>query len=344
MTHNSSCTTRPHLDHLDTNSTAMADPSLVDRVPEVPADQSRELAAPLSPILKRRPSNLEISPSVDFMAAGLVSALSKILVYPMETRVLLMAVGDVDMVRVGQLWHGVVVKGLENFLYNGLLWYLKERVRPIARDPSRPEDRLPASFTAAFCVSCVAVLVVHPLSNLVVGMQGSLRNPARKPASALEVVHSIMKSDGVGGFWKGWRFSLILRIGSASTFTVYEFVRRRLAAIVGSDASNLLAGTLGRMSEVYTCHPIRTLRSRQQQGQRLMESGKMGSLLGLWSGVGTMATADALKIGLRFCLIERLRKLLQSMLNWIHKPKQKQVKFSHASGEVAKIRDVAMGA
>lgn len=342
MVSDSSCAERPDArQHKGNMAKRRISPSVSVPALRSSAERSETPTSPSPSSLKKKSS--AISPSVDFVAAGLVSAVSKILVYPMETRVFLIAVGDTDTIDVSRLWHGVCVKGLENFIFNGLLWYLKERVRPPACNPAKPEDRPAASFIAAFFVSCAAILLVHPLSNVVVGMQGSLRIVGKNPASALEVVRSIMQSDGLGGFWKGWQMSLILRIGSATTFSVYEFVRRRLVGLIGSDASNLLAGTLGRMSEVYSCHPFKTLRSRQQQGQSLLSSWKLTAVLQLWSGVGTMAAADALKIGIRFCLIERLRRLLQSLMDWAQKPKRKRVQLAQA-GELANYPDAALGA
>lgn len=260
----------------------------------------------------------QISPSVDFIAGGLVSAISKAAVYPMETKVLLMQLGETAKDPL-LMWHGVTLKALENFLYNGLLWLLKERVRPPPPDPAQPEKRPPATFTAAFWVSCLAVLLAHPLSNTVVGMQASLK---QTPLSAVQVAKSILEHDGIAGFFKGWQLSVALRVGSAMTIVVYEYVRARLAGVVGKDASNFAAGLLGRLSEVYVTHPMKTLRSRLQQGQPLLPSLGPSALVGLWAGVGTMAFADAVKIGIRFGCIERVRMLLQHVLN-VRRKKQK---------------------
>eukprot|EP00440_Ansanella_granifera_P039391 gb/GFBE01042735.1/.p1 GENE.gb/GFBE01042735.1/~~gb/GFBE01042735.1/.p1 ORF type:complete len:320 (+),score=47.24 gb/GFBE01042735.1/:1-960(+) len=257
----------------------------------------------------------EISPCVDFIAAGLVSSLSKILVYPMETKVLLIALGEAAAKNPMRLWHGVAVKGFENFIYNGLLWFLKERIRPPAPDPAKPESRPPASFWKAFCASCLAILLVHPLSNIVVGMQASLKNPSQLPLSAYQVARAIFREHGPGGFFAGWGFSIVLRVGSAATIVVYDLVRLRGAGLLGQDAANFVAGLLGRLSEVYACHPFKTLRSRQQQGLSLLNAWNPVEVLRLWNGVGTMAIADAVKIGIRFLLIERLRVFLQWALD-----------------------------
>eukprot|EP00929_Paragymnodinium_shiwhaense_P014658 TRINITY_DN122596_c0_g1_i1.p1 TRINITY_DN122596_c0_g1~~TRINITY_DN122596_c0_g1_i1.p1 ORF type:complete len:341 (-),score=33.82 TRINITY_DN122596_c0_g1_i1:157-1179(-) len=268
----------------------------------------------------------EISPAVDFVAAGCISAISKIIVYPMETKVMLMAIGESAGVDSSRLWHGWWVKGIENFMYNGLLWFLKERVRPPPPDPARPEERPPATFIAAFLASCVAILLAHPSVNVVAGMQASLKYTNQPPASALQVAKAIIKSDGIGGFFTAWRFSVALRIGSASTLVVYEFVRARMAGLVGSDLANLLAGLLGRLSEVYCCQPLKTLRSRQQRGQALIASWSPRAVLGLWAGVGTMALADAMKIGIRFLLIERTRALLQFFISRRKRQANKRLK------------------
>mmetsp|Transcript_102176 Transcript_102176/g.288629 ORF Transcript_102176/g.288629 Transcript_102176/m.288629 type:complete len:306 (-) Transcript_102176:193-1110(-) len=261
-----------------------------------------------------------IAPFVDFVAGGLVSAVSKIAVYPMETRVLLIAIGGAGVHDSRRLWHGVVVKGLENFLYNGLLWFLKERLRPPPPDPSKPEERPPATFIGAFSASCAAVLLAHPSSNIVVGMQASLRKAS--PSSAFQVSREIMRKYGPGGFFQGWRLSILLRIGSALTLVVYDAVRARLAAPLGRDLSNFVAGLAGRLSEVYSTHPLKTLRYRQQQGQVMIPFWSPAALLELWAGVGTMAVADAVKIGIRFLLIERLRTLLQWLFVGRHRRKR----------------------
>jgi len=286
----------------------------------------------------------DIAPAVDFVAAGSISAVSKILVHPMETRVYLVAIGESGVQDSSRLWHGWAVKGLENFMYNGLLWVLKERVRPPPSDPAKPNERPPATFFGAFLVSCVAVVLAHPSTNIVAGMQASLRNINQRPASALYVARAIIKSDGLGGFFRGWRFSIALRIGSATTLVVYEFVRARMAGIVGPDLANLLARLLGRLGEVYSCQPLKTLRSRQQQGQTLLPSWSHKEFLGLWTGVGTMALADAVKIGIRFLLIERMRTLLQFLICRHQRQAPKSVKPETSNTEGAACQQTDLGA
>jgi hypothetical protein len=277
----------------------------------------------------------KISSSVDFLAGGLVSAISKIAVYPMETKVMLVALGQKAPDDPMRMWHGVVIKAAENFLYNGLLWFLKERIRPPPSDPSQPEKRPPATFISAFAVTCFCNLMSHPLSNTVAGMQASLKNEKQLPASAFKVASSILEERGLGGFFKGWQLSVALRVGSAVTLVVYDFVRLRLAGLVGSDSANFLAGLLGRLGEVLLTHPIKTLRARQQQGQSLLISLNVSSITGLWAGVGTMAFADAVKIGLRFGLIERVRIVLQWLLDR-RRPAQKRVKDDEEENTDAK--------
>jgi len=255
---------------------------------------------------------MEISPVVNFVAGGLVSAVSKIMVYPMETKVLLMALGEDAASDPSRMWHGATVKGLENFMYNGLLWQLKEWVRPPAPDPARPDKRPPATFLGAFAASCAAIVLAHPSSNVVVGMQASLKQAQVR--SALEVTRDILRQYGPGGFYLGWRLSVVLRVGSALALVIYDAVRPLLAPALGSDLANFVAGLLGRLSEVYLSHPFKTLRSRQQRGQAFLPSWSPAAVLGLWRGVGTMALADAVKIGIRFLLIERLRHFLQWLL------------------------------
>jgi hypothetical protein len=291
----------------------------------------------------------KISPLVDFVAAGLVSSVSKIIVYPMETEVLLVAIGA-DVARGSGLWHGVTVKALENFWYNGLLWFLKEWVRPPAPDPASPDKRPPATFLAAFAVSTTAILLAHPLQNVTAAMQASLKNVSQKPLGALAMSQQIARSQGLGGFFRGWKFSVALRIGSALTLVVYEFVRRRTSGLLGADLANLLAGLLGRLAEVWSCHPLKTLRSRQQNGQQLLPSLSGGAVLGLWSGVGTQGFADAVKIGIRFLLIERMRTLLQKLLQRSREKKQKALRSASGKSDGAAASPVgeppreAMGA
>lgn len=272
----------------------------------------------------------EISSCVDFVAGGLVSAISKVVVYPMETKVLLIAIGESSAKDPRRLWHGVGVKGFENFLYNGLLWVLKEKVRPPPPDPAQPEKRPPASFLAAFLASCVCILLAHPMSNTVHNMQASLRNVSQAPLSAMQAARGIMQRQGLSGFFTGWQLSVALRIGSALTLVVYDFVRSRTTGVLGGDVSNFVAGLLGRLSEVYLMHPLKTLRYRLQQGQTLLPSLSPSALAGLWAGVGTMALADAVKIGIRFGLIERLRVLLQRIL--IAQPSRQLKNKAHEEG------------
>lgn len=265
-----------------------------------------------------RDEDEQISSAVDFVAAGLVSSVSKIVVYPMETRVLLIALGA-EATGGSRLWHGVVAKALENFWYNGLLWFLKERARPRAPESG---TRPPVSFCGAFGASCAAILLAHPLANTTSVMQGSLKFTAQKPLGVLAAARQIFRVHGLGGFFQGWKYSLVLRIGSAMTLVVYDLVRRRTAWMLGGDASNLLAGLLGRLAEVWSCHPFKTLRSRQQNGQPALPSWSVESLCGLWSGAGTQGFADAVKIGIRFLLIERMRTLLQGLLARGRRPRR----------------------
>lgn len=275
-----------------------------------------------------------------------MAAVSKVAVYPMETKVFLMAVGDSASIDSGRLWHGVVFKGLENFLYNGSLWFLKELVRPPSPDPKSPERRPPASFLRAFAASCAAVLLAHPFANVVVGMQASLRNPAQRPLSALSAARAILKADGLGGFFRGWKLSILLRLGSAMTLVVYEFVRLHLAGVVGRDLSNFVAGLSGRLSEVYSVQPLKTLRSRQQLGQAMLPSASLSGVIKLWDGVGTMAVADALKIGVRFLLVERMRTLLQWALIASRRrqrsPSCQKAEVAAKGAEVVKRKEMAM--
>lgn len=232
----------------------------------------------------------------------------------METKVLLLAIGEDAAKDPMRFWHGVGLKSIENFLFNGLLWLLKERIRPPPPDPSQPEKRPPAAFHRAFCVCCFVVLLLHPMSNTVVGMQASLKRTDQVPLSASQVVRDTMMEHGLRGFFRGWQFSILLRFGSAATIVVYDLVRVRTFGILGRDMSNFVAGLLGRLSEVCACHPLRTLRARQQQGQPILPTKSLSALWELWSGVGLMALADAVKIGVRFLLIERMRLFLQWLL------------------------------
>mmetsp|Transcript_54162 Transcript_54162/g.104704 ORF Transcript_54162/g.104704 Transcript_54162/m.104704 type:complete len:161 (-) Transcript_54162:242-724(-) len=149
-------------------------------------------------------------------------------------------------------------------------------------------------------------------------MQASIAD-ASGLQSAVQVFKSVLKAHGLGGFFIGWRLSVALRFGSAASLVVYESARRPMAAVLGSDLANFLAGLLGRLSEVYSCHPIKTLRSRQQSGKPMLPSTSLGAIVGLWTGVGTVARADAVKIGIRFLLIERLRTILQWLLVTRHR-------------------------
>jgi len=269
----------------------------------------------------------DVDDSVNFVAGGFVAAVSKVMVYPMETKVLLMALGDTAVNDASRLWHGVWVKGSENFMYNGLLWYLKEK--------------LPPNFLGAFAASCAAIVLAHPSSNVVVGMQASLRLP--KPSSALEVSRSLLKEHGLGGFFLGWRFSLALRVGSAMTLVVYEFVRSRLSGVLGNDIANFVAGLLGRLSEVYAFHPVKVLRSRQQSGKKLLPSFTPAAVLGLWTGVGTMAAADAVKIGIRFLITERLRHILQALLKRRRRQQRSAQALSKATVSIEQYPQAAIG-
>lgn len=284
----------------------------------------------------------EITPAVNFIAGGVVSSVSKMIVYPMETKVLLIAVEGSASSNPMRLWHGVIVQGVENFLYSGLLWSLKEYFRPPPPDPAFPEKRPNVTFVKAFGASCIAILLSHPIANTVVTMQASLRSPTEMPLSALQAAKNIMKLSGLGGFFTGWQFSILLRLGCAVTFIVYDFVRSWIAGVVGDDASNFIAGLLGRLSEVYCNQPLKTLRSRQQLGQSMLLSWKPSEIIRLWDGVGTMAIADAVKIGIRFLLIERLRTILQWLLN--RRQKQFSLPVTQASFEKdSKSEEKAMG-
>lgn len=268
---------------------------------------------------------------MDFVAAGMVSALSKLAVYPMETKVILSAVGEHAASDLSLLWHGAGLKCVENFIFNGLLWVGKESVRPPPPDPSQPEKRPPATFWGAFCVSCFVVLLLHPLSNVVVGMIASIKNPEHAPLTATQATAAIMEEHGLGGFFNGWRFSIALRFGSAASIVIYDLVRVRCAGMLGRDASNFVAGVLGRLCDVCVGHPFRTMRSRQQQGHSILTSWTFSSFLGLWCGIGLMAIADALKIGIRFLLIERTRIIFQWSLVWL--PKMKRMDLVHCKKE-----------
>lgn len=253
-----------------------------------------------------------ISASTNFIAGGLVSAISKVIVYPMETKVLLLSLGEkaVTLNDPLRMWHGVTLKAFENFYYNGLLWLLKERIRPPAPDRTQPEKRPPAGFIATWIVSFVVMLLAHPLANTVVAMQASLKNAKQPPASAWQAANAILKNQGFSGFFEGWQLSLLLKAGTAMTLVLYDLIRVRTSEMLGKDLANVVAATLGRLSEVYLFHPMKTLKARKQQGQPLLSSLSVSAILGLWRGVHTMAMADAVKIGIRFGLIERVRMLL----------------------------------
>lgn len=281
----------------------------------------------------------DFAPSVNFLAGGLVSAVSKMVVYPMETKVFLIAVGQAAASDPLRLWHGVNVQGFSNFLYNGLLWVLKDLFRPPA-GPDLLEKRPPVTMLGAFVASCVCILLAHPSANVVVGMQASLRNLTEKPLSALQVARAIVKADGLSGFFTGWQLSILLRVGSALTLVVYEFVRTPLAGVIGGDLANFVAGLLGRLSEVYSVQPIKTLRSRQQLGQPMLPALNPSAIMRLWAGVGTMAVADAIKIGVRFLLIERLRTILQWALISRHRQRPQLMKAVKAEdAETAILRE-----
>jgi len=171
-------------------------------------------------------------------------------------------------------------------------------------------------------------------------MQASLKDSTRAPASALTVFTKILKEQGIHGFFSGWQLSLAFRMGSAMTLVVYDLVRVQTAGYLSKDVANFVAGALGRMTEVLMCHPIKTLRARKQHGQQLLTSISPSTIMALWAGVGTMAIADAVKIGIRFGLIERVRIVLQWLLN-LRRKGQKKIKVDE---EASKGVQMAMGA
>ncbi|KAK9879436.1 hypothetical protein WA026_006506 [Henosepilachna vigintioctopunctata] len=178
-------------------------------------------------------------------------------------------------------------------------------------------DRRISSFIAGAAASIVSQSIVVPFDVLsqhlmMMGLQTNIKDdslklvfnplgidasPSRsKFAITVDVVKQIMKTDGIGGFYRGYLASLSVYVPNSSLWWgFYQLYQDYLFAIAPDWVSHLLiqtiSGTLGGFSTVVITNPLDIVRTRMQV-QRL-ESMFLASQV-LWKEEGLKMFAKGL--------------------------------------------------
>lgn len=263
----------------------------------------------------------EPSAVANFFAAAAAAAMTKTVVYPMETRTLLLAIakpGASTDFSVAQLFHGLRFSLFDTAVYNGLLFLLKEKVKA-SHGFSSAGQKL--SFAEATCATLLAKIIDHPNMNILAGIQGSLRSPSGAQG-AWQVTQSILSTAGVRGFWTGFSITAFMNFRDAIDVYTYEIIRLFLSRFLPEDAKNFTAGGLSRVVALFLFQPFKTLQVRSQVaaagGDMVAWSWSWPFFQGLYAGVGTILFSSAVKVSFRLMITERLRHFFQRLFDRRH--------------------------
>jgi len=273
----------------------------------------------------------EVSPQepsalANFVAAAAGAAVTKAVVYPLETKATLLAIspGAVD-VPLSSLFHGIGFSLYETAFYNGMVWFFKEKVKSL-------RERAPGqtlTFGEAFVSTVVARFINYPLETTISGVRASLQG-SESGQGALTVARAIL-AKGPLQFWQGFHISVFMCGMDAINIYTYE-VSRRLLRFLPEDMNIFVAGGLSRVCAIFLFYPIKTLQVRTQvassRGGKVDIEWSRKFLLNLYSGVRTICLSEGLKVSFRFVIIERLRILLRNLID-----RPKAAKQSHAECE-----------
>jgi len=262
--------------------------------------------------------NAEGEPSAlaNFLAAALAAAMTKTAVYPMETRTTLLAIakrGASTDFSPAQLYHGLGFSLFDTALYNGLIYYLKEKIKA-SHGPSGLGQKL--SFAEATGATLFAKTIDHPNMNVLAGIQGSLRSP-NGAQGAWQVTQAILATSGVRGFWTGFPITVFMNFRDAIDMYTYEVIRLFLSRFLPEDAKNFAAGGLSRVVAMFLFQPFKTLQVRSQVaaagGDVVAWSWSLPFFEALYAGLGTILFSSAVKVALRTMITERLREVFQRL-------------------------------
>lgn len=253
----------------------------------------------------------------DFVAGAFAAILTKSVVYPLETRAVLLQIGAATEGALdARLYHGVRLACFESAHFNGWLWLLKERVRLL------PLGRV----AQLLCAANVTALVNHPLANTKAVVQGSIGKG--RPVSPLAAAQGIMAAQGPRGFWAGLPWSVLLSGNNVAILYFYEALRavldRRFPAASMESFRIFASAVLGSVGALLLFQPLITLRSRIQTAaattstrvvSRGAAPGGLAYLLSLYAGVSVMCATEAVKVGFRILVTERLTRAIARALS-----------------------------
>ena len=132
-----------------------------------------------------------------------------------------------------------------------------------------------------------------------------------------QIIKNIRKEDGVTGFWRGYKASLILTVNPAITYGVFEYVKNLLPN--DSPLQSFFLGAFTKSIATIVTYPYILAKTRLQAGSR---RGIMGSMrdairddgvLGLFEGVNEQLSKSVLCQALLFAL----KDYLAGLYSWI---------------------------
>lgn len=164
-----------------------------------------------------------------------------------------------------------------------------------------------------------------PISVVTTRIQAGVKRSSSKPPSSSssgysQIVRDIYREDGISGFWRGYKASLILTINPAITYGVYEYLKKILPpSLATTPLHSFFIGAFTKSIATLVTYPYILCKTRMQAGSRngitasFREALARGGLVSLFEGVGEQLMKSVICQALLFAL----KDYLGGMYKWI---------------------------
>ena len=184
----------------------------------------------------------------EFLAGALGSVTTKVVIFPMETSRVILAVSKSDMAGLSLLksFNGLLLACVDTALYNGAnfagYFWLKRLYSSRNGAAMGPVVALFAGMVSGSFASSIAM----PLNVITTKRQASAGSD--RPLSRAEATAAILRDDGILGLWRGYAAAVYKNIDPAISFLAFDLLAARIYR--GSAPGAIATFVLGLVAKV----------------------------------------------------------------------------------------------
>ena len=185
----------------------------------------------------------------EFLAGALGSVTTKVVIFPLETSRVILAVSKSDMAGLSLLksFNGLLLACVDTALYNGAnfagYFWLKRLYS--SRNGGAAMGAVVALF-AGMVSGSFASSIAMPLNVITTKRQASAGSD--RPLSRAEATAAILRDDGILGLWRGYAAAVYKNIDPAISFWVFDLLAARIYR--GSAPGAIATFALGLVAKV----------------------------------------------------------------------------------------------